>query len=272
MTFIKKTRYLFNLSIILFLFFTVGFALYKILWTTKKFIPEKFDLNFNALEIHWEKNNYIVPTNNILINENMNLAQGDYYHVEQTLEGKNGPEKCYLGFLKLQAIKKDRYILFSGKIFDKSNLVQYSKLNSSKIMIRLITKNEFKKEKRQLNCKDWIQLINKIEPFKVTKQERHNNILRVPQNKCIQLPNKKFLSIVSLNLNAFSLEQDEIFKKIRLCAKSKGSSLILFSPLDGSPSYKVFAKSIPQRKKARNQARAHLKPKSFVKKTLPGWT
>ena len=108
MIFLKKVRILFNIIIVIGVFFVVGYSLYKILYNNKNYPQEKKYIGYNTLVLHWEKNNYIVPTNNLLLAENFNADIGDYYYVEQLLETKQRPEKCYLGFLKLQSIKKDR--------------------------------------------------------------------------------------------------------------------------------------------------------------------
>ncbi|MES2614704.1 MAG: hypothetical protein V4591_04745 [Bdellovibrionota bacterium] len=281
-----KKRILFNIIVILCVFCIVGFALFKIIFGNKSYTKEIKYEGFHAIDTHWEKNNYIVPIDNILLPENADMVIGDYYYLEQNLTTKKSSEKCYFGLLKLQSIKKDRYVFFSSKIIDKSNLYTFSLFNSSKLMISPLTKEQYSNENHILNCQKWIKLNN----YKTEiKKEKTNEIskkiargsLRVVLDHCVSIPSKKYLVIESMNSEYFQLENDEIYTRVKLCAKKVGGADIHFQPIDGSSPFYVHAYAIAtaSRKNTKGFPTKNIldithkkEDKGFLtKKNLPGW-
>lgn len=283
MFYFKKLKLLFNIILVLFVIFMVFFSLFKIFYHNKIPVKDKKYIGFPTLSIHWEKNNYIVPTNNILLPENVPMIVGDYYYIEQSVQTKLHPEKCYMGFLKLQSIKSDRYIFSSQKIFDKSNLFKYAQFNSYKLMVIPIKKEECTKEKNILNCQNWIFLINQ-KKFD-TKNIIHENLLvnnllekniysyfKMYVNNCLTIPGKNYLVIESMNSNYIYLEYERIYNKIKICAKSAGISIVNFQPIDGSSVFSIKINAVYNNKKTDKFKTKLKKNKSiFVQKNLPGW-
>lgn len=277
MLFFKKIRFIFNIILLSGVFFIVGFSLFKILSNKKNISQQKIPKDYSNLTIHWEKNNYIIPVDKLSLSDSIYV--GNYYYLIQSIDSNNSAEKCLLGSLKLQSIKKDRYIFFSEKALNKSKLSQYSQFSSFDMVVIPLENKEYLKKGHITQCQNWIKLVNNEKAENLEKNNilpLNKKYLNVVVNKCLTLPNKKYLKIESTNPAHLSLEYDEIYNRVSLCAKSLGQSLLIFQPIDGAAQFAIQSKAIQSSSALKtvihkNQIKNPHDEVFLLKKTLPGW-